>query len=151
MRGPVKTALVAVLVSSLIAPGCVEELLELLSTDEYEPNDTHAEAADITDSHVVNADFILDTVDWYVVETTDDVEFSVAVTPLGSISDITVTLYDGGENWLADDDDGAADSNAQTIVYPAPGSSGNPIFYYIEVEYTGSADAELYGLVWTTP
>ena len=153
MRGIAKSAVLGVVVSGLLGAGCLEELLEVVSVDMYEPNDTHAEAAPITDSPMINADFFGDPVDWFVVSTTDDVDFTVVCTPTGSLPDVTLTLYDDGEVWLADDDDGAANPGSQTIVYPAPDPSGpgNPIDYYIKLECAVPEDAIMYVLVWHAP
>jgi len=145
MNGYAKKVALAVLFSALVAPGCIEDLLDL-----YEPNDTYGEAADITDASPISATFGTDTVDWFKVVTTDDKEFTVTCTPAGSINDYTVTLYGVGPTWLADDDDGAISEYAQTVVYTPSGGLGDPVTYYIEVVYSGAADVEVYGLLWET-
>ena len=150
MRGYARTAFLGFILSGLLGAGCADKLLEELSPDVYEPNDTHGAAPDISGSSTINADFIGDTIDWYMVSVPDDKAFTVGCAPVvGSISDITLTLFDNAESWLADGDDGALISGAQSIVFPAPGSSGSLIDYYVRVQYAGSSLAELYVLTWS--
>lgn len=150
MRGFTRTAILGVLLSGLLGAGCLQQILEQLSPDIYEPNDTHGTAPDISGSSTIDADFIGDTIDWYMVTAPDDKAFTVSCAlVLGPITDITLTLFDDTESWLADGDDGTLIPDTQTIVFPAPGSSGNPIDYYIRVQYTGASPVELYVLTWS--
>ena len=142
MRGPAKTAYLAVIFSALIAPGCLEDLLEFVPDDSYEPNNSIAQAEPITDSTTfTDAFMIFDSIDHYVFTTSGAGNIEVLVTPLGWGADCTAALLL---------DDGVTEvgtvvvaGDLITITHNGVGSAET---FYIRVERADGATGGPYGL-----
>ena len=141
MRGRAKTALLAVLVSALIAPGCLEDLLEFVPDDSYEPNNSTAQAEPITDSTTITDAFmILDSIDYYVFTTTGSGTLEVIITPAGWAADCTAALLESDGITVAAT--GVEGGGIITITHTV----GVGEEYYVRVELDDGAVGGQYGL-----
>jgi len=97
-----------------------EEATALLSADEYEPDDTMAEAGEIGMGEVQTHD--IHTVgdhDWLYFEAAQGVTYLIETSNLGQEVDTVVFLYDEDGEELAQDDDGADEPRASRITWAA--------------------------------
>ena len=145
MRGPAKTALLAVLFSGLIAPGCLEQLLEFVPDDSYEPNNNTAQAEPIDDSTIITDAFmIFDSIDYYVFTITGSGNLQVVVTTIGWVGDCTAALLlDDGVTEV-----GTIGVVGDVITITGPAVTGCETFY-IRVERADGAVGGQYGLAVT--
>jgi len=151
MRGPAKTALLGVLFSALIAPGCLEELLEFFPDDDWGNNHSFDTAANITDeeSNPLSGGLVFSSTDYFYIDfMSGGTELVIDCTPITfDLSGLTLSIYDKDRNPLTADSVTDA-GGIRTLKYNDSGSGVLAERYYILVEGTGSVPSADYGLEW---
>jgi len=155
MRGPAKTALLAALFSALIAPGCVEELLQFFPDDDFGDNHSFATAADITtdEGSVLMGGLTSSPTDYFLIDIggSGGSALMIAVTAgTASFSSLALSLYEddgsGGQTFLTDT---VTDADpVKTLLY-TEGGTVSPNTYYVIVEGSGTFPYTDYSLTWT--
>lgn len=92
----------------------------IFDEDEYEPDDTMAQAneilLDVPQTHNIH---ILRDHDWVFFQAEDGVSYNIETSNLGSELDTIIYLYDATGEELAQDDDGGEESLASRIIWAA--------------------------------
>ena len=145
MRGPAKTALLAVLFSALIGPGCFDDLLELVTADQWGDNHTFAEAADISTRSGEDLDGLIVTSapDYFVITTAGTGDLTVTCTANVDINELSVTIYDNAAP--PQPVTPVSDTTlllTRTVVFNDGGSGAAAGTYHMCVQYTGAPPVE---------
>ncbi len=148
MRGFTRTAFLGVLVSALIAPGCLDDLLGLVPDDEWGNNHSFSDAADITsrENDPLNGVLLTSPEDYFVLTTGTVGTLFITCTPAVDVNDVDVSLYDSGHGLLVS---GTINGPTLEITYDDGGSGAPAGTYYILVEYTGALGGDTYILTWS--
>lgn len=147
MRESVKAAVLGVLLCGFLVAGCFDELLELMPDDGWGNNHSFDDAADITTEQfpgVVAGALITSPEDWFKFDAAGDATLAIICTPDLDENDVLLSLYNSDGVWL---DDGLVVGSTVTLDYTGIGS-GDPVTYYLLVEYVGIAGGDVYALTW---
>jgi hypothetical protein len=108
-----------------------------LEFDQYEPNNTRAQATAISPGQTLSGNALADydMADWFSFTITQPGTYAIGTT--GGL-DSVISLYDRGDNLLESDDDSGSNNNALIEIRLEPGT------YYVEVSQYGGSQYEEY-------